>query len=281
MSAVPDTTELLDQIDSGTSAFYRHVLQALRDAGVPYLVGGAFALACFTDIRRHTKDLDLFIKRSDFERVAEVLRQAGYETELTYPHWLGKVHAGDTFVDLIFGSGNGAAPVDDAWFQHATDALVLGVPVKVSPPEESIWSKAFIMERERYDGADVAHLMHEVASRMDWRRLLDRFDGHWRVLMSHLVLFGFIYPAERARIPGWVMDELIDRLRHETHAPPPRTDVCAGTLLSREQYLIDVEQQGYRDARVVPDGNMTPEDVEHWTRCIPGRQEQPAAAGQP
>ena len=25
--------------------------------------------------------------------------------------------------------------------------------------EESLWQKAFIMERERYDGADVAHLL--------------------------------------------------------------------------------------------------------------------------
>ncbi|MEW6704018.1 MAG: nucleotidyltransferase [Pseudomonadota bacterium] len=281
MSALPDTTELLDQIDAETSTFYRHVLQTLSDDGVPFLVGGAFALACFTEIRRHTKDLDLFIRREDFERVSQALGRAGYLTELTYPHWLGKVHAGDAFVDLIFGSGNGAAPVDEAWFQHATEATVLGIAVKVSPPEESIWSKAFIMERERYDGADVAHLIHECAGCMDWQRLLARFGPHWRVLLSHLVLFGFVYPAERTRIPAWLMDELISRLRHETHAPAPRTDLCGGTLLSREQYLIDVEQQGYRDARVTPEGNMTPEDVAYWTSAIPGRQQEQTAPEEP
>jgi hypothetical protein len=275
MSAVPDTTELLDQIDTDTAAFYRHVLQLLRDAKVPYLVGGAFALACFTEIRRYTKDLDLFIKREDFDRVAEVLNGAGYRTELTFPHWLGKVYEGEAFVDLIFGSGNGAAPVDDAWFEHATPALVLGVPVQVSPPEEAIWSKAFIMERERYDGADVAHLLRECADHLDWTRLLRRFGPHWRVLFSHLVLFGFIYPAERTRVPAWLMDELVQRLARETHAPPPRTDLCGGTLLSREQYLVDVEQQGLRDARVAPAGNMTPEDVAYWTSAIPGRQASP------
>jgi hypothetical protein len=277
MSAVPEALPLLDQLEPETSRFYRRVLQALTDAGVPFLVGGAFALACFTEIRRYTKDLDLFIRREDYERVGEALRPAGYSTELTFPHWLGKVYDGEAFVDLIFSSGNGEAPVDDAWFEHATQASVLGVPLRVSPPEECLWSKAFIMERERYDGADVAHLLRECAERLDWHRLLQRFGRHWRVLLSHLVLFGFIYPAERARIPAWLMDELLERLRHETHAPPPRTDVCAGTLLSREQYLIDVEQQGLRDARVTPVGHMSPEEVAHWTHSIPGRQTEPPA----
>lgn len=280
MSAAPDTSELLDQIDADTAAFYRHVLQSLHDAKVPFLVGGAFALACFTEIRRYTKDLDLFIKREDFDRVAAVMRQAGYEAELTYPHWLGKVYAGEAFVDLIFGSGNGAAPVDDAWFEHATSTMVLDVPVQVSPPEESIWSKAFIMERERYDGADVVHLLRDCADWLDWPRLLQRFGPHWRVLLSHLVLFGFIYPAERTRIPSWLMDELMQRLQGEAHAPAPRTDLCGGTLLSREQYLLDVEQKGLRDARVAPAGNMSPEDVALWTRAIPGRQADGDAAGE-
>src|SRR5437899_2577696 len=81
---------------------------------------------------------------------------------------------------------------------------VLGVPVRLCPAEEIIWSKAFIMERERYDGNDVAHLLRARGCALDWDRLLRRFDGHWRVLLSHIVLFGFIYPAERAAIPARV-----------------------------------------------------------------------------
>lgn len=68
------------------------------------------------------------------------------------------------------------------------------------------------------------------------------------------MLFGFIYPSERARIPAWVMDELTRRLQRET-ASVPVTDpspVCRGPLLSRAQYLPDIEQHGYRDARLTP-----------------------------
>jgi hypothetical protein len=261
------------ETDPQTAAFYRNVLETLNAERVPFLVGGAFAFACFTGIQRNTKDLDLFIRREDYDRVEHALRDTGYSTDLTFPHWLAKVHCGAAFVDLIFNSGNGVSPVDEGWFEHAPEAQVLGVRVLISPVEEAIWSKAFIMERERYDGADVAHLMRAYGEHLDWERLLRRFGPHWRVLLSHLVLFGFIYPGERALVPAWLMDVLMERLRRETTRPPPDTEVCAGTLLSREQYLHDVEQAGLTDARVTPLSTMTPEDVVDWTNAIPSRQE--------
>jgi hypothetical protein len=88
------------------------------------------------------------------------------------------------------------------------------------------------------------------------------------LLLSHLVLFGFIYPGQRDRVPAWIMDELLERLRRETRAPAPDSGICAGTLLSREQYLPDIEQHGYRDARLVPLGNMTEGDASRWTDAI-------------
>jgi hypothetical protein len=197
----------------------------------------------------------------------------GWRTELTYPHWLGKVYAGADFIDLIFNSGNGMTPVGDAWFRHNGEADVLGVPVRVANIEDAILSKAFIQERERYDGADIAHLLQANAERVDWPGLLERFGAHWRVLQAHLTLFGFVYPGERHRIPNWVMEQLIARLAAETRQPPaddPR--ICAGTLLSRQQYLHDVERLGYVDGRLTPASTMTPDDVARWTEAISAGQ---------
>ncbi|MGN6702066.1 MAG: hypothetical protein ACTHKB_03780, partial [Burkholderiaceae bacterium] len=163
---------------------------------------------------------------------------------------------------------NGIATVDDAWFARAPRAGVFGLSTRISPLEEMIWSKAFIMERERYDGADIAHLIRACGDRIDWRRLHERFGREWRVLLNHLVLFGFIYPDHRDLVPAWLMDELTDRLREETHAPPPAGRVCYGTLLSREQYLPDIRDRGYRDGRLVPNGRMRQEDVDVWTEAI-------------
>ena len=102
--------------------------------------------------------------------------------------------------------------VDDQWFEHATEREVLGVRVLVAPPEESLWSKAFVMERERFDGADVAHIILAHGERLDWDRLIERFGEHWRVLLAHLVLFGFIYPSMRSKVPPAVLEELMERL---------------------------------------------------------------------
>lgn len=228
-----------DDSEQDATAFYRDVLQIMSGAGFAFLVGGAYAFNCHSGVTRETKDLDVFIRREDFESVSAALQQAGYHTDLTYPHWLGKVSSGRLFVDIIFSSGNGVAEVDDEWFDYATEAEVLDIPVKISPVEEMIWSKAFIMEKERFDGADIAHLVRSRGPELDWRRLLRRFGSHWRVLLAHLSLFGFVYPGHRDLVPMWVMDDLIERLRQETHTPPSESGVCFGTLLSREQYLMD------------------------------------------
>jgi Uncharacterised nucleotidyltransferase len=264
-----------DEIEPGTAAFYRHVLETLNASAVPFLVGGAYAFNQYTGINRHTKDLDLFIYPSDYERVGQVLLQAGYETELTYPHWLAKVHSGGVYIDIIFSSGNGIAEVDEAWFVHAVETEVLGVPVKISPAEEMVWSKAFVMERERYDGADIAHLIRTCSGRLDWQRLLRRFEPHWRIFLNHLVLFGYIYPAHRDLVPAWLMNDLIERLQQEIRTPPPGERICAGTLLSRKQYLTDIEQWGYQDARLVPFGNMTAKDTATWTEAIQYKHGEP------
>jgi hypothetical protein len=60
------------------------------------------------------------------------------------------------------------------------------------------------MERERFDGADIAHILRCCVAEIDWPHLLRRFGPDWRVLLSHLVVFGYVYPGERARIPAAV-----------------------------------------------------------------------------
>jgi hypothetical protein len=260
----------------GVHSFYRDTLEVLSRGHVPVLIGGGYALRAITGVVRQSADLDLFIRPDERARVEEVIRAAGYEFVVPFKHWLGKVRKGDRHIDVIFNSGNGVALVDDAWFEHALPATMFGRPVSLCPVEEMIWSKAFVLERERCDIADVAHLLRACGEALDWPRLLARFDGHWRVLLSQLVLFGFVYPGEASVVPQWVMDDLVARLRDDRHAlarPSMEHDaqVCQGTLLSREQYLIDIERWGYRDARLGPKGTMRESEVEAWTNAIADR----------
>jgi len=255
------------RLDPVSREFYRRVMGGLEARGIPFLVGGAYAFERYTGIARHTKDFDLFVHPRDVDRALETLAADGCTTDVPFPHWLAKAQCGADVVDLIYSSGNGVALVDDDWFRHSVEDVVLDAPVRLIPAEEMIWSKAFIMERERYDGADVAHILRACADQLDWPRLLHRFDVHWRVLLQHLVVFGFIYPCERARVPAAVVRELMGRLDREL-TRPAADRVCQGTLVSRAQYLVDVQHWGYDDPRLAPQGNMTSEERERWTAGI-------------
>ena len=259
-----------EHLDPATFAFYRACMLALNEARCDYLVGGAYAFARYTGIERHTKDFDIFCRQKDVDPILTVLDRLGCQTEQTFPHWLAKAYNPGTadFIDVIYSSGSGIAVVDDEWFEHSVPETVLGVPVRLCPAEEIIWSKGFIMERERYDGNDVAHLIRAKGADLDWERLLRRFGPHWRVLLCHLVLFGFIYPTERGKVPRRVLDDLVRRLQAEMAEAAPADKTCRGTLISRAQYLVDIGPWGYRDARLEPGIKMTPADIAHWTRAI-------------
>jgi predicted nucleotidyltransferase len=256
---------------SSLNDFYLRSMAALQDADVPFLIGGAYVVEVYAAVSRRTKDFDLYIRPRDVDPALRALAAAGFKTEVTSPHWLAKAKHGRDYVDLIFRAGNGLCVVDDSWFERAKEDELLGFRIKLCAPEEMIWMKAYIMERERFDGADIAHLLLKCADKLDWRHLVERFGPDWRVLLSHHVLFGYVYPGKLGRIPTSVMNELIERLQKEP--PAGGHNVCRGTLLSRTQYLVDVEKWGFEDARLEERVQMSSRDIAQWTKAITKEEE--------
>jgi len=240
-------------------------MQLLRDDKIDFLVGGAYALAEYTGINRDTKDFDLFLRPKDVEPALSMWRKAGYQADYTFTHWLAKVQCGRVYIDIIFRSGNGLGSVDEAWFEYAREATIFGLQVKTVPPEEMIWQKAYIMERERFDGTDVAHLLSACGQNLDWARLMQRFGTDWRVLWSHLILFGFIFPSKRSLIPLELVKEFSARVLREQTEPGMVDPVCNGTLLSRIQYQSDLRD--FLDARLTGRSIMSTEELHHWVEA--------------
>jgi hypothetical protein len=108
-----------------------------------------------------------------------------------------------------------------------------------------------------------------------------RFDPHWHVLLSHLMLFRFAYPSERAVVPRWVLRGLMGRLQHELESDVPDQRVCQGTLLSARQYLPDVEMWGYHDVRLDPEIHMTAADIALLTSSIRAQEAREQSGGKP
>lgn len=240
--------------DRGEINARARAIELLLEAGVPFVVGGAYAYATYTGIYRDTKDLDVFPRKRDALRALEILEKDGWRTERTDEVWLYKAFKGEWFVDFIFSSGNGVAVVDDEWFEYATTAEVFGRECLIAPAEEMIWSKAFVVERERYDGADVNHLIKCMGPHLDWGRILRRFDRYWEVLLSHVMMFRFSYPGERNHVPDWVMVDLLSRALDSVKQGNWKRgewpfQICRGNLISRVNYTVDIRDWGYEDGR--------------------------------
>ncbi len=226
-------------------AFYAGALRTLVACGLPFLVGGTYALCAYTGLQRPTKDMDILCKAGDFPRILAHFQAAGAEVEIEDERWIGKVRQDEHFFDLIFASANGTMPVNDAWFEHAVQTEVLGVPVLLASPTDMIWSKAFIQLRHRFDGPDIMHVILRQHAAIDWRRLLANMEPYWELLLAHLVNFRWIYPSERDVVPRWLMDELMERLRTQLDLPPSQRRICRGPLLSRFDYQVDAQEWGF------------------------------------
>ena len=213
---------------------------------IPFAVSGAFALHQHTGIWRDTKDLDLFLPQQDVPRALAALASAGFETEISDPVWLYKAHRGDYFVDLITGMSNAALTVRHDWIDRASHAEILGIPVKVLAAEELIASKLFVTRRERFDGADIVHVIHGTAGNLDWSRVLHLIGEHWMVLLWVLVLYQYVYPAHSQFVSRELWSDLLSRLGKELDHPDPCA-VFRGSLIDEKMFAIDVMEWGMAD----------------------------------
>jgi hypothetical protein len=227
---------------------YTRALEALNAAGVPYVVAGAYAIYEHTGIYRKTKDLDLFFEPSSVVAAARALRAAGFVTRLEDDHWLAKATAGDYFIDMIYGMGNGVALIDEGWILHSRASILAACPVRIAPAEELIWHRLFISERHRHDMSDIVHVILCNGETLDWERLVDRVGEHWPLLLSQILMFSYVYPGYRTKIPNWVPERLLERGRAQIGCNED-PNFTRGPLISRFSFTIDTREWGFNSPR--------------------------------
>jgi Nucleotidyl transferase of unknown function (DUF2204) len=229
-------------------AFYSEVLQLMAKSRIPFLVSGTYALASYTGIDRPTKDVDVFAKAGDALKLLHYFKEHGFEVEIVDERWLSRITRGDLFVDVITNMPTVTTHVTDEWFVNAPETELFGARVKLVPPTQFIWSKIFVQDHHRFDGADVAHIILKRHDEIDWQRLLSHMELYWEVLLMALLNFRFIYPSERHCVPRWLMNELIERLMDQANVKGPGKKVCRGRIFSPRDYAIDVDKWGFSDA---------------------------------
>lgn len=243
MSSLPDSPRFPHRpapvLVAEQRQLFQRVLRALSRGGVSYAVAGAFAFQHYTGIWRFTKDLDLFLPAEKVEVALTLCRTAGLVTEVTDPVWLAKAWAGDYYVDLISGMSNGVFAVSPEWIERAPMVEILGQRARILAPEEIILSKIFVTRRERFDGSDICHLIYRCGAELDWERLLAAVGEHWEMLLWHLQLFRYVYPAAAEAVPPRLWHDLLDRLR-----APAAELAFRGSLVDPLMFAPDIAQWG-------------------------------------
>ena len=141
--------------------------------------------------------------------------------------------------------------------------------LKVLAAEELIASKLFVTRRERFDGADVVHVIHGTGGKLDWNRILHLIGEHWMMLLWALVLYQYVYPAHSEFVPHTLWNELLSRLRDELDHPDPHA-VFRGSLIDENMFAIDSKEWGManlneqmRSAQAAHHEQTTPKTTKH------------------
>jgi hypothetical protein len=243
---LPVSSSLRPNFPAKQDTLFRETLTLLNRCRVPYVVSGAFALQIHTGIWRCTKDLDLFLTPEDMPAAMRCLTKQGFRCEVMDPVWLHKAHRNGFFVDMITGMSNAVITVDRSWIENGRPATIADVRTRVLAAEELLASKLFVLRRERFDGADIAHIVYATQGNLDWDRILAIVKDHWEILLFALVLYRYVYPAYSHYVPPWVWQRLLGNFSDELANPNPSAPF-RGSLVDDKMFAIDVTDWGMDD----------------------------------
>ncbi len=213
---------------------YLHVMSEARRRGLRFAIGGGFATNVYTGMWRNTKDLDVFVLQRDHAAFVALLTALGlsdyYEQKPYDRSWIYRGCRADQIVDVIWQMANHRACVDDVWLDSGPCITLEGDCFPVIPPEETLWTKLYVLQRDRCDWPDALNLISMVGPELDWSRLIERLAADTPLLAAVLSVFGWICPRRSLDLPGWIWERL--------HLPPPGKGEARVHLLDSRPWLV-------------------------------------------
>jgi hypothetical protein len=205
---------------------YKYVLDRLRDATVPFALGGGLALGVYTGKLRRSKDLDIYILPEHRNALIGIMSDCGlmdYYEKVPYDRtWIYRGHYNEAIVDAIWAMANKRAQVDSAWLERGPTVKMFDQQFRVIPPEELIWSKLYVLQRDRCDWPDILNLIYATGPTLNWDHLLMRVGEDRPLIKGVLSVFSWLSPARAGQIP--------QRVWRSLGLPAPKHDPTTGHL---------------------------------------------------
>lgn len=151
----------------------KRVAAALRDADVPFLLGGGLAAWAWGGPGTG-HDLDVMVRPDEAERALEALAAAGMRTERPPEGWLYKAWDGEVLIDIIFRSVG--EDVDDGMFERAEELEVNAVAMKVMSLEDILVTKLLALDEHELDYERHLEFARSLRERVDWQEVRRRTE---------------------------------------------------------------------------------------------------------
>ena len=172
---------------------------ALRDANIPFLLGGSLASwARGGPETRH--DLDLMIKQEDVERALEALQRAGMKPETPPENWLVKAWNGDILVDLIHHPTG--MPITDEVIERGEVLSVLSMEVRVMALEDVIVTKLGALSEHHLRYETLLAISRALREKIDWDHVRKRTEEYPFARAFFVMLEGLGIIGETATTPA-------------------------------------------------------------------------------
>ena len=149
----------------------KKVAGILRDADVPFLLGGGLAVWARGG-PESDHDLDLMLREPDAARAQEILAQAGLRTERPPEGWLYKAYDDGIMVDLIFEPSG--CPIEDEVYERAEELNVNAVPMQVMSLEDLFVTKLTALREHELDYESLVQMARPIREQVDWEDVRER-----------------------------------------------------------------------------------------------------------
>ena len=144
---------------------------ALRDAEIPFLLGGGLA-AWARGGPSSNHDVDFLLKPDDAEKAAEVLAEEGMRIERPPEGWLLKAWDGEVLVDLIYEPVTG--PVTDEVIDRGEEREVLATRMRVMALEDVMVTKLLALGETHLDLSGPLEMARPLREQIDWDEVRER-----------------------------------------------------------------------------------------------------------
>ncbi|MCU1338280.1 MAG: hypothetical protein JWO19_3861 [Bryobacterales bacterium] len=226
------------------TTIFETIFREAARKGISFAIGGSLATALHAGISRPTRDLDLYVKPEDKDRTIALLPDLGfsdYYDQLPYDRgWIYRGVSGDIIVDVIWQMANRRAVVDECWISRGPLIACGAKHVRVLPIEELIWTKLYVLQKDRCDWPDILNLLEFSFDTIDWRYLAGRVGEDLPVLQAVLDVYSWLHPNLDGRLPEWLRGR-----NGAGHVPAPEnvTRERAAILDSRPWLIGSIQEE--------------------------------------